>query len=242
MKKLFLIIIIAYTAVLVPSYGYAQNASPSAEADQKVKKIIDLVASSVAEQKLVEKIGILGNVSDSTSTKLTLVDGKNQKRIVDIDEITKFTDGTSKSFGVSDIKKDDLLGIIGLLNKGSSHILARFISKVNSIPEYFDGVVIDVDKKNFTLNAVDENGKKRLINVETSTKVSSYDRDNGQIKAGFSKIAVGQRVFAAGFADSKIKDQLNADRLIYFKDVPPSKKMQTFVSVTDAVSPTVTPK
>lgn len=249
MKKI-LLIILSLLITMAPSVSYAQTASPSAKPkvatsptsigdSSQIEKIKDLVASRVAELKLVEKRGILGTVTNTTSTQITLTDINNNRKIIDIDEITKFSDPESKEFGISDIKKGDVIGVIGLLNKGSDHLLARFVNTVSSIPTFFDGIIIDVDKRNFVITAVDENGNKKLLDIETSTKLYSFTKETDEIKSGFSKILPGQRIYAAGFPDSKVASQLNVDRLTHFPELQPSSKMKRFAE-TEAVS-SVTP-
>lgn len=236
---------ISYSQTTAPSSKTATSSattSPLNEDEMKnVKKIIDLVASNSASQKLTEKRGILGKVTVSSSATITLEVFNGENRIVDIDDITKFSDPDSKTFGISDIKNGDQLGIIGILNKVSGHILGRQVNRI-SIPTYFEGAITEVDKKNYTLNAVDENGSKKLINIETSTKISSFTKDDGQLKAGFSKIKPGQRIYTAGFPDLKIKDQINADRILFFPDLALSQKMRNFVDFTPpSASPSATP-
>lgn len=248
MKKNSILLFFAFLLLSVfTQVSYAQTTKPSPkvtssptsiEDSSQIEKIKDLVASRVAELKLVEKRGVLGKVTQTTSTQITLTDLQNNKQIVDIDEITKFSDADNKSYGISDIKKGDKLGIIGLLNKSTEHILARFISSVSSVPVHFDGVITDIDKRNFTLTAVDEAGDKKILNIETSTSIDSFTKETDQIKSGFSKILAGQRVYASGFPDSKVANQLNLDGLIFFPELSPSIKMKRFSGEDAVVTPT----
>jgi hypothetical protein len=48
------------------------------------------------------------------------------------------------------------------------------------------------------------------------------------IKAGFSKAILGERVFAAGFPDIKIKDQIASTRIVLLKDTPLSAQMKKY--------------
>lgn len=225
-----------------PTVTPKTTSSPTSISDSsQIEKIKDLVASRVAELKLVEKRGILGTVSTITSTQITLTDLNNKRKIIDIDEITKFSDPKSKEFGISDIKKGDMIGIIGLLNKGSDHLLARYVSTVSTIPTFFDGIITDIDKRNFIISAVDEDGNKKLLDIQTSTKLFSYTKDTDEIKSGFSKLEVGQRIYAAGFPDSKVTAQLNVSRLTHYPDLLPSSKMKRFAETEAEASTATTP-
>lgn len=233
-------VISAQTTTVTPRP--TSSASPAADEGQ-VERIKDIVASRVAELNLVEKKGVLGKVISATSTQITLEDVNKDRRIIEIDELTKFNDPDNDDFGISDIDPGDTIGVIGLLNKAADRVLARFVNTVATIPEYFEGVVFEIDAKNFQVTAVDENGKKRIIDVVTSTKTSSYGDEDGLAKSGFSKIEKGQRIYAVGFTDSKIKEQLNATRVIHFLDLAPSEKMLSHMGTsTPEETPTPTEK
>lgn len=215
--------------------------APLNETEMKnVKKIIDLVASNSAEQKLTSKIGVIGTVAEKSNTTINLTTLKGNNRIIDIDEITKFSDPDSKTFGISDIKTGETLGVIGVLNKVSGHILGRDVDRLNALPTHFEGVITEIDRPNFQLTATDESGSKKILDIQTTSKLYSFTKDTGQIKTGFSKIEPGVRVFAAGFPDSKIKNQIEISRLIILPEVSLSEKMKRYVSVTP-VEETATP-
>lgn len=233
MKKFFLVLTIIFGVLILTGNVQAQSPTASTnptEDEQQIEKIKDIVASRVAELNLVEKKGVLGTVFSNSSTQITLEDIAGDKRIIEIDEITKFNDPDNDDFGVSDIEEGQTIGVIGLLNKAADRILARYINVVNSVPEYFDGIVTEIDKKNFQAIAVDESGDERKIDIVTSTKTSLFTKEDGFIKSGFSKIAVGERIFAAGFTDSKDDTQLNATRVIHFPDLSPSEKMKMHIT------------
>jgi len=195
----------------------------------RIKKIKDLVASKVAELKLVEKRGILGIVKEANSTQITITDIKDAIRIIDIDELTKFQkDSGTTSFGISDIKNGASISFIGLYNKETKRLLARFVAKSVSIPLSFEGIVTSKDTKKFIFTLIDDSGNKKIADVSSSTKTSFYTKADGTTKSGFSKVEIGQRMVVIGFADLKDKDTINSERIIYFNvdDVPPSANMK----------------
>lgn len=244
-KKLLTFIFCLLILFLYTQQSYSATTTPvptkstptDEESLKQMEKIKDLVASRVAELKLVDKRGILGKVVTTTNSQITLIDNKDKNRIIDIDEITKFSNENSKSYGISDVKKGDMLGIIGLYNKDTERLLARFVDRISALPTHFEGVITGIDKINFQLFATDENGNKRIIDIVPSTKNFTYSKDQGQIKSGFSKFSLGERIFASGFPDSKIKNQLNTVRIVSFPQLPPSEKMKAYVP-TSEVSPT----
>ncbi len=211
----------------------AATTPESAEID-RIQKIKELVASRVAELNLVEKRGILGTVKETSTMQIIVEDRNGDQRTIDIDELTKFQkNGDDKTFGISDVKKDDKLSFIGLYNKETKRLLARFISKNSSIPQYLEGVVTDKDTKNYTLTVIDEKGNKKVVDVSSSTKTSSFDKEVPALKSGFTKIQVGERILAAGFWDLKDKETLNASRIIHFKSLTPSSKMKAYLTTSN---------
>lgn len=223
----------------------AKSPTPSLSGqDSQIEKIKDLVASRVAELKLVDRRGVVGTVKNSTNTQITLTNEKRTALMVDIDELTKFEGENSKSsFGISDIKTGDVLSIIGLYNKQNERLLARFVSIAGNIPQNIEGVIVDKNKIDYTLTIATTDGKEKIINVESSTKTSLYDNES-TIKSGFTKIQIGERIIVVGFADKTNKDQINASRIIHFPSLQLSnglkKGVDDFKNKQEA-TPTPTP-
>ncbi len=187
--------------------------------EKQISNLKDKIASRVAELKLVDKRGIIGTVTDVNLTQITLTDIKGNTRFVDVDELTKFSSPTSKSsFGISDITKGTKLGILGLYNKESRRILARFVAVV-VIPTELSGGVATIDKTNFNITVLTAEKKSYKVTVENVTKTYSYD---GLLlaKAGFSKITQAERIVVIGFPDVKDPKTIIPTRIILFPTLP----------------------
>ncbi len=200
-----------------PKPTETKEASDEAEI-KTIEKIKDMVADKVSKLNLVEKRGLIGEVTDTSTTQITVKDIAGKKRFIDIDELTKFQDsiGSSKTFGISDIKKGDRLAFVGQYNKDTERLLARFVTKTVSIPSYIHGTVDSVDEAEFQIVVVDKNGKKMTVDIERSTVTTSYESENGSQKSGFSKIEIGQRVIVAGFPDADTANIIAASRILHF--------------------------
>ncbi|MEK7573029.1 MAG: hypothetical protein AAB531_01250 [Patescibacteria group bacterium] len=175
--------------------------TPSPSLIQKqINSLSSKIASRVAQLKLVEKKGIMGEVVNVSNTQITLSDIHENTKFIDVDEFTQFSSPQSKSsFGISDIKKGDKIGVLGLYNKESRRILARFIDEID-LPQVMHGVVSKMDTKNFTLVLTDLDNKTHDVNVESSTRTFSYDRDKKElVKSGFSKLEIGQTIVIVGY-------------------------------------------
>ncbi len=232
MKKLIvLLFIILNSPFLIPkTYAATQVATPSSTTQEKnqedlQQKFIDRVASRVAQLKLVDRRGIIGNVTDVSNTQITLTDIQNVTRFVDVDELTKFSSPSAKeSFGISDITKGSILGVLGLYNKQSQRLLARFVD-VLVLPKIIQGAIAATDTENFTIDFVNQDQQHFLIDVQNSTRTLTYTKDTGLIRSGFSKIKAGQRILIVGFSDSKEKNKIIPTRIIIFPEVPKNPKI-----------------
>lgn len=234
----FVICLFAYLLILPSSFAATkitpfpsqnQISTDSSELE-KIQKIKDIVASKVAELNLVEKRGLIGTIKDTTNSQVTIIDIKGNTRRIDVDELTKFNLNSKRTGGISDLTKGSTYSFVGLYNKETQKLLARSISIVNTIPVYFEGAINGVDATNYQLTVVNEKGEKKTIDIQSSTKTSLGTVDGDLQKSGFTKLNVNERILAVGFWDKKDSNLLSTLRIIHFKDVPPSKEMQSFVS------------
>jgi hypothetical protein len=220
MKYILSLLCILTLSVSVSSNVFAQTPNESSESAElkTIEKIKEMVADKVSKLNLVEKRGFIGIVQDTSNTQIIAQDIHGKKRFVDIDELTKFQDsiGSSKTFGISDISKGDRLAFVGNFNKDSERLLARFVTKTSSIPQYIQGTVTAVDSKEFTITVTDKKNEKTVVDIERSTSTKSYEEEDGVQKSGFSDIEVGETVLVVGFADEDDTERISASRILHF--------------------------
>lgn len=214
---------VAPTAIATSPTPTPKSSNPAMD---QINAFKERVASKVAELKLVDRRGIIGKVTETSSTQLTLTDVLGNTRFVDVDELTKFSsDSAKESFGISDIGKGKTLGVLGLYNKQSRRIMARFIDASLSLPLTVHGAVSAVDKENFTLTVKTDEGKNYLFDVENITKTQSFTKSAGLVKAGFSKITPGIHTIVVGFLNTKDTSRYVASRVLLFPEIPPDPKI-----------------
>lgn len=227
MKKLFTII--SLFAVFTQTAFAAISPTPTpqvSQIEQQINNLKERIASRVAQLNLVAKKGWIGTVTDIQETQLTLTDLHGNTRIVDVDELTKFSGADSKktNFGISDITKGATVGVIGLYNKDSRHLLARWVDEF-TLPNVYMGGVLSINTNDFTFTIATADVDSVNIDVENITKTTSYTKAGGVVKAGFSKLQVGQRVLVVGAPDIKNKNLIIATRIILFPDLPVNPKI-----------------
>ncbi len=239
MKKLLIIILL--TILLIPSTAApalaltasptTQSASAAAEKslseklNKQISQLKERIASRVAELNLVEKRGIIGTVTETSADKITVTDLAGKTRIIDVDEITKFSSPSAKnSFGISDLTKGTKISILGLYNKQSQQILARFIDSFVT-PVFLSGRIADLDKKNYTVMLISEDKKETLVDIQTFSTISSHSKEDGISKLGFSKLNIGNRIMVTGFPGKNNPTLLVASRILVFSDLPKNPKI-----------------
>lgn len=251
-KKLIATLLLLFTGFSNTVYAQTPTkqpngltSTPAATEAEKEQKLIDQintlkekVASKVAELKLVEKRGITGIVTQVSGNKITLADTQNASRSVDVDELTEFSSpGSKEAFGISDISKGTNLSIIGLYNKQSKRILARFVETV-TLPTFVTGVVTETDRANFTLTVQPENQTPVLVDIENVTRTSEYTEEDDVVRAGFSKIAAGDRVHIMGYPNKDEKARITATRVLIFPELPKNPKILLPETSEEDTSPT----
>ena len=233
----------AFAVTTTPTPKVSPTVKPTTAAttmplDKQIDQLKDRIASRVAELKLVERRGIMGVVTDVSDTQITITDMQDATRFIDVDEITKFSSPSAKgTFGISDINKGTRVGALGLFNKQSKRLQARFIDVIIT-PIAIIGAVVSTDSENFTVTVVDEKGKQTIVDIESTTKTSSYNKEGGVVKSGFSKIQSGERILAVGFPNLKDKKHLVGSRIIHFPTLPKNPKIQ---AMQPAIAPQETP-
>lgn len=230
-KRSFFIGLAVGTAILFAQSMLfaATNPTPTAtvsQSEEQINNLKDRIASRVAQLNLVEKKGFIGTVSDVSETQLTIVDLKGNNQIIDVDELTKFSspDSTKKTFGISDITKGQTIGAIGLFNKDSHRLLARWVD-VLDLPTVLSGGILTIDADTYTLTIATSDNKTVAVDIENITKTASYTTTGGLVKSGFSHLEKGQRIFIVGFPDVKDKSLIVASRITFFPDLPINPKI-----------------
>lgn len=205
--------------------------------DDQINQLKEKIASRVSELNLVEKRGTIGTVTEVKGNQITLTDTAGNTRFIDVDEITKFSSpGTTGTFGLSDITNGTKISILGIYNKQSKRMLARFI-KTYTPPTIYSGAITAIDARNFQITVTTPEQKSVKVDIDTATKLSSYTQADGMARYGFSRLAVGDRVTFAGAPDKTDTALIAADRLVDFIDLPKDPRVSAAVAGAATASP-----
>jgi hypothetical protein len=238
-KRLVFITMIFLVAVTNTAYAAAPTPTSAAAAqnlNNQINQLKDKIASQVSKLNLVEKRGIVGTIQDVTNNQITLTDIHGNTRYVDVDEITKFSSDATTNFGLSDLKKGMQVSVLGIYNKESQRILARFIDTL-AAPTRINGAIAAIDNTNFDLSIATDDQKTIKVEIDTTSTVTSYSDGGTLTKYGFSKLNVGDRVEVIGYPDKKDATLILTDRMIDYVSAPKDPNISLSSA---ALSPTPT--
>jgi hypothetical protein len=235
MKKFLILLsfsILVLTPIVFSAKALAVTATPTTD-QSLIEKLGNEIASKTAQLNLVEKRGIIGTVTDSSNAQITLTDTSGNTRFVDVDELTKFSSASNDSFGISDVTKGMTLGALGLYNKQSRRILARNVDAMDALPTIVFGEISNIDKVNFEVTVVKENGGKSVVEIENITQTYSFTSGTST-KSGFSKMQTMQTVSITGYPDKQDKNKLLASQVVVLPNIQLKYDL-------NPVTPTITP-
>lgn len=219
--------------------------TPKESLTEKISQLKDRIASRVTQLKLVEKKGIIGTVQEVSETKIKLTDVQGTIQLVDVDEITKFASQAAETVGISDIKKGATISVLGLYNKDSKRILARFIN-IAQFPVFTKGTITDIDKKNFTITVkIDDDlpagrqGKEMVVDIENTTKLLQVSQEGEMIRYTFSKLLKNDVVFIISYANKKDENRLSALRVLVLEFLKTGDKTTPEPTGKKTITPTV---
>lgn len=237
LKSIYLgIIVSVYLAITVVSVyaatPIAEESTPSAlDKLKKIEVLKEKIATKVAELREKEQGGIAGIIK-SIEAKQMILTQKGEEKITTYSEDTSFyqltTSGKTEILDIKKLETGDSIAVLGYFDDSRVTLSAKYIF-ISSPSARIIGKIADIDKSKFTIT-VKENQGDSLIDIETYSKLFTYSKGKGLIKAGFSKLAIGDTVHIAAIVNPKEENRYSALRLYAF----------TFkTEVTPAVSPTL---
>lgn len=223
MKKTLLFFLVFQLAASSVFAASKKEATPSAKPttsqektiETKIKELKERVATRVAQLREEKKKAILGIVKEGTKESLTLTT-KTGEITVKLDEegkIIHLLDGRRVAAKISDIDIGERILAQGTLDEEGTLLAAKIIAKRPIVN--LNGLVAEVDTKEGTITVATKTGEKKVVDIETTTKISVWEKGlpaggqgKGLIKGGFSKIKVSDRVHVQGFEKMEDKTKL----------------------------------
>ena len=219
------------------------SATPSSSVIDNLKKIQNLkekIATKVAEIRQNEKAGLFGTIKKIDKTTFTITN-KNIDRSFTSTEDTIYyslSDGTKKESSFQNLKAGTAITILGYYDESKTTLSAKYvyIEKPNI---HLTGKIADIDKTNFTITIKEPQGST-IVDIENFTKITTFSKEKGTIKIGFSKLNIGDSIHVIGSQNTKEANRATASRIVTLSFNPPQVVTPTLSKET--ATPSATPK
>ena len=215
-KKVILILtLFCLSFFLVFQTALAQTPEEGQTEQEKIEDLKERVATKVAQLRSQVYKALLGEIVSVDKESLVLKTAQGEKKILLTEEITilKISRGRGTSLSLANIKVGERVAVIG-----SADAEGEFVAKiilVKTLPLNINGVIENIDQENFVVTVKNnQRGITYLVEVETTTKIQTWDKEGGVKKSGFSKLQVGDRVHVNGLAVSGETNRLSAVRIL----------------------------
>lgn len=229
MKKLIVLFIILLFIFTTNTHAAAViTATPSATTFiDKLKQIEILkekIATKVAELRKIEKGGILGTVKSSNDTSITIT-SKSKELTISYAEDTvffKMHDGVKSdpldSKQAKKLKPGEQIVALGYYDSSGTSLSTKYIYIYNP-GVHIIGKIADKDLGNYTITVKEPKGNT-LVDIETYTKIYTYNKKTGFGRGGFSKLKENDVVHIFATLNPKEENRVSATKIVSFTFSP----------------------
>lgn len=225
--------LIAPSAVLAQTDKPSPAVSPTASAPKKsptvsptpaenlmdklkqIKILKEKIATKVAELREKEMAAIAGTVKAVAANSMTITSVKGERVITISEDVQVFLlSNSSRTPSTAEkIKQGDSIAAIGYVEDAKQTLVASYIYIQNRSIQHFSGKITNIDRTNFTIT-IKEKLQEILVDIEKNTRTAAYDaKQDALVRAGFSKLAVGDTVHIAATPNVKEEQRFSALRI-----------------------------
>lgn len=223
MKKIVVTLSIFTILVFTTSFVQAADvATPSAtgviDKLKQIEMLKEKIATKVAQLRENEKSGVSGKVKSVGDTTITLTTKTGEKTVSFLEDTIffKMTDGVKSDpldyKQAKNLKEGDTLAVLGYFDSSHNTFSAKYVY-LSTSPTHLMGKIADIDKANYTITATDTAGNT-LVDIETYTKMYTYNTKTGLVRAGFSKFRTSDLVHIFATANPKEENRASALKII----------------------------
>lgn len=247
-RILFSVSIIAVSVALSQTTVLAATAkdatASSTTSTTQIELLKERLATKVAELRSVVKRAMFGTVKSVSVASATVETSTKDIKIElgDVASVSQILSGKRTILSTDQISEGDPITVFGTYDATLDLLKAQYIfieSKSETI--HTSGTVTEVDPKNFTVTFTSPEGRSVIVDIEKTTKSSAWNKTDGIVKSGFSKIAIGDTVHVVGVAVPKKNNHVSAVRVLNIGNVTGAKASPTPIPTVIA-SDSATPK
>lgn len=208
MKKL---IVLLFVLLCIKPVS-AATSTPSSNLDDLKERL----ATKVAELRTTEKRAMFGSVKSITLTTLVLETKIKDVKIELPDEIAvyQYLKGKRTKLAIDDAAKGDIVTVYGDYDTTLELLKGTYVLIQKASPIRVSGVVDGIDRSDYSLNLKTGTGQTYTIDIETTTKISRWDKTNKFTKSGFSKMVAGETIHVVGTAVPKKENRISAVKIL----------------------------
>lgn len=245
-RKIFvatlLFILLSFTAISLAqesSPDEDEEATKSAVNEEKVQELKEKLETKVEELREEQERGFYGTIAALSKTSFTLATNGDEVRVRYGDDAQVFELGQKTvEAEIEDLENTQNVSVLGFYDATEELHHAKIIL-IQSIPTFFTGEVIVIDKKNgtFTIKTLDEE-EEVTFDYERSTSSDEYQPDTDKMrKSGLSRMNEGDilQVWAEVEDDGETYTAINLLRL-------PSDLFEPTSDDSDQVSSSASPE
>jgi hypothetical protein len=211
---LFTTSVCAATATATPTATTTTGTTPDAQ--QKLDKLKDRLASAATELRQSQKRAIFGTVKATSVSTITVSTKTNDMKIELTDTISVFQiiKGKRTALTTDLVSRGDDVVVFGDYDTNLDILKAKVIVIQDTLPERISGVITAVSKKDYTITITTQAGQSYIVDFETTTKNFVWARDKGVEKSGFSLLHVGDTIHVLETPAPKIANRVSAIRIL----------------------------
>jgi hypothetical protein len=255
MKKIFITLLAfvfagrALAATPTPTTA-SSAATPTTAKTSQIDDLKERLATKVAELRQSQKKAIYGTVKATSVSTITVETKTSDVKIELTDSISVFQTIKDKrtELTTDDLEKGDNVVVFGDYDTGLDLLKAKVIVIQNDVfPQRINGLVTAVDKTEFTATVDLGEGKTYVVDIEKTTAMYVFDKEQGVIKGGFSKVEPGVVAVVIGTPVAKKENQISALRFLDIGNVTgatptPTPSLEATPTATASGTPKATPK
>lgn len=229
------------TATLKTTPSLEQTAGDRAQ----IEELKERLATKVAELRTLVKRAMHGTVTTVSITSATVETSTKNIKIELGDEVkvTQVISGKRTVLSTDAIEVDDPITVFGTYDATLDLLQAQYIFIERRVePKRVLGTITNIDEDNNMITVKTPQDRHIDVDIEKTTKTSSWSKSGGIVKSGFSKLAIGDSIHMVGTPDPKNENQITAIRILNVGNITGEKPTPTLEATptpktTDAAAP-----
>lgn len=204
---------------LHPALAATATSSPTATptGQTNLEDLKERLATKVAELRDIVTRALSGTITSvSISSAMIETTTKNYKiEFEDEMKVAQIINGKRTNLTIDDLDKNDRVTVFGSYDTTLELLKAKFIFiESNKVLTRIIGTITDIDREGFAITVLTSDEKTMTADIEKTTKATEWTAENGIVKSGFSKMAIGDTVHVIGTLDPKNDTNVSAARIL----------------------------